>query len=51
MAPTPVFLPGESHGKGRLAGYGLWGCKESDTNEATAGMHNIHANHKERVAS
>ena len=51
MAPTPVFLPGESHGKGSLAGYSLWGCKESDTTEATAGMHNIHANHKERVAS
>jgi len=29
--PTPVFLPGESHGQGSLAGYSPWGCKESDT--------------------
>ena len=28
--PTPVFLPGESHGQRSLAGYSLWGCKESD---------------------
>ena len=27
--PTPVFLPGESHGQRSLAGYGSWGCKES----------------------
>ena len=27
---TPVFLPGESHGQRRLAGYNSWGCKESD---------------------
>ena len=31
--PTPVFLPGEFHGQRRLAGYSLWGCKESDTTE------------------
>ena len=31
--PTPVFLPGESHGKRSLAGYSLWGCKESDITE------------------
>ena len=28
--PTPVFLPGESHGQRSLAGYGPWGCKELD---------------------
>ena len=33
--PTPVFLPGESHGQGRLVGYSLWGRKESDTTEVT----------------
>ena len=33
--PTPVFLPGESHGQKSLAGYNAWGCKESDTIEAT----------------
>ena len=32
--PTPVFLPGKSHGQ-MLAGYSLRGHKESDTNEAT----------------
>ena len=31
--PTPVFLPGESHEQRNLAGYGLLGCKESDTTE------------------
>ena len=31
--PTPVFLPGESHGKRNLAGYSTWGCKESDMTE------------------
>ena len=25
--PTPVFLPGESHGQRSLAGYSLWGYK------------------------
>ena len=34
--PTPVFLPGESQGKGSLVGCRLWGCTESDTTEATA---------------
>ena len=33
--PTPVFLPGESHGQRSLAGYSLWGCKELDMTEAT----------------
>jgi len=29
--PTPVFLPGKFHGQRSLAGYSLWGHKESDT--------------------
>ena len=29
--PTPVFLPGESHGQRSLVGYSLWDHKESDT--------------------
>ena len=33
--PTPVFLPGESHGQGSLAGYSLRGHKESDMTEVT----------------
>ena len=31
--PTPVFLPGESQGRGSLVGYSPWGCKESNTTE------------------
>ena len=31
--PTPVFLPGESHGQGSLVGYSPWGCKELNTVE------------------
>ena len=33
--PTPVFLPGESQGRGSPVGCPLWGCTESDTTEAT----------------
>ena len=31
--PTPVFLPGKSHGPRGLAGYSPWGCKELDMTE------------------
>ena len=33
--PTPVFLPGKSHGQRSLAGGRLWSHKESNTTEAT----------------
>ena len=33
--PTPVFLPGESHGQRRMVGYSSWAHKESDTLKAT----------------
>ena len=33
--PTPVFLSGESQGRGSLLDSRLWGCTESDTIEAT----------------
>ena len=33
--PTPVFLPGESQGRGSLVGCRLCGCTESDTTDAT----------------
>ena len=33
--PTPVFLPGESQGRGSLVGYRLWGRTELDMTEAT----------------
>ena len=31
--PTPVFLPGKSHGQRSLGGHSPWGGKESDTTE------------------
>ena len=31
--PTPVFLPGESHGQRSLVDYSPWGCKELDMTE------------------
>ena len=33
--PTPVFLPGESHGQRSLVGNSSWGLKESDMTDAT----------------
>ena len=33
--PTPVFLPGESQGRGSLVGCRLWGHTESDATEVT----------------
>ena len=33
--PTPVLLPGKSHGRRSLVGCRLWGRTESDTTEAT----------------
>ena len=31
--PTPLLLPGKSHGWRNLVGYSPWVCKESDTTE------------------
>ena len=33
--PIPMFLPGESQGRGSLVGFRLWGCRELDKTEAT----------------
>ena len=33
--PTPVFLPGKSHGQRRLACYSPWGCKRVGHHLAT----------------
>ena len=35
VQPTPVFLPGESHGQRSLVGYNPWGRKGSDTPAVT----------------
>ena len=37
--PTPVFFHGESHGQRSLVSYSSWGCKGSDTTEATEQTH------------
>ena len=34
--PTPVFLPGESQGRGSLVGCRLWGHTELETTEVTS---------------
>ena len=36
-----MFLPGESHGWGSLAGYSPWGCKELDTTEPLNNNHDV----------
>ena len=33
--PTPLLLPGKSHGRRSLVGFHLWGLTESDMTEAT----------------
>ena len=33
MVPTPVLLPGKSHGWRSLVGFSPWGCEESDMTE------------------
>ena len=33
--PTPVLLPGKSHGQRSLVGYSSWGHKELDMTEVT----------------
>ena len=37
--PTPVFLPGESHGQRSLVGYSPWGRKESGMTEVIYHAH------------
>ena len=37
--PTPVVLPGGSHGQRNLVGYSPWGLKESDTTEQLTHTH------------
>ena len=39
--PTPVFLPGESHGQRSLVGYSPGDCKELGTTEATKHTHTM----------
>ena len=41
--PTPVFLPGESHGQKSLEGYSPGDHKELDTTEATSACTNTYS--------
>ena len=43
--PTPVFLPGKSHGQRNLAGSSPWGLKESDRTEWLKHTHTHTHNH------
>ena len=45
--PTPVLLPGKSHGQRGLVGYSPWGREESDTNERLHFIFHFHALEKE----
>ena len=47
--PNPVFVPKEFHRLRSLAGYGLWGRKESDMTEATKHAHTYEVNLKDIV--
>ena len=48
--PTPVLLPGESHGWRNLVGYSPWGCKELAMTEqlSTHKYNRILLSHKKR---
>ena len=45
--PTPVLLPGKSHGRKSLVGCGPWGREESDTTEQLHFHFHFHALEKE----
>ena len=46
VAPTPVFLPGESHGQRSLAGYSPWGHKDSEMTECLSSQMAAGVTHK-----
>ena len=48
--PTPVFLPGESQGRGSLVGCCLWGRTESDMTEATSQQQQASTVHELRTS-
>ena len=45
--PTPVLLPGKSHGRRSLIGYSPWGCEELDATERLHFHFSLHALEKE----
>ena len=44
--PTPIFLPGKSHGQRSLADYGPWGRKESDMSQELNNNNSERQQHK-----
>ena len=48
--PTPVFLPGESHGQRSLVGYSPWGHTDTDMTEQLS-THSIHKIENTMLAS
>ena len=47
--PTPVFLPGESHGQRSLAGYCPWVRKESDMTEHSGAQRKVESMKYENI--
>ena len=47
MAPTPILLPGKSHGRRSLVGCSPWGREELDTTERLDFTFHFHALEKE----
>ena len=45
--PTPILLPGKSHGRRSLVGFSPWGRKESDTTKRPHFHFSLHALEKE----
>ena len=44
--PTPVFLPGKSHGQRSLTGYSPWSHKELDMTEPTHVFAHTHTRYR-----
>ena len=49
--PTPVSLPGKSHGQRSLGGYSPWGCKELGMTEATEHTDSTHVSNRQLTTS
>ena len=50
MQPTPIFLPGESHGQRNMASYIVYGVAESDTTEQLTHTEELNACHLFKVS-
>ena len=48
--PTPVFLPGKSHGQRSLMGYSPWGCKRAGHELVTKQQQNHYCRRLSNIA-